>query len=117
MKAKQPQANIICTGCVCRWGRPGTHFPRGLDSLPDAEEADDPHCQETQGQVPLQGPDVLDPGGDAQHVASVGWGGHMRLERHTRTVRSREEGWKYGREGGVWGEVAVELETGLRKSD
>lgn len=48
-----------------------THFPSGLDSLPDAEEADNPHCQETQGQVPLQGPDVLDPRGDAQNVASA----------------------------------------------
>lgn len=49
----------------------GTHLPSGLDPLPDAEEADDPHGKETQGQVPLQGPDVLDPGGDAQHVASA----------------------------------------------
>lgn len=52
-----------CTTC--------THFPSGLDSFPDAEEADNPHCQETEGQVPLQGPDVLDPSGDAQDVASV----------------------------------------------
>lgn len=51
--------------------RLGTHFPSGLDSLPDAEEADNPHCQETQGQVPLQGADVLDPSGDAQNIASA----------------------------------------------
>lgn len=51
--------------------RLSTHFPSGLDSLPDAEEADNPHCQETQGQVPLQGPYVLDPSGDAQDVASA----------------------------------------------
>lgn len=70
----------MCVSAGEGWGG-GTHFPRGLDSLPDAEEADDPHCQETQGQVPLQGPDVLDPGGDAQHVASAG--GHERLERDT----------------------------------
>lgn len=68
MKAKQPPGNIICTGCVSALS---THFPCGFDSLPDTEEADNPHCQETQRQVPLQGPDVLDPGGDAQHVASA----------------------------------------------
>lgn len=48
-----------------------THFPSGLDSLPDAKEADNPHCQETQGQVPLQGPYVLNPSGNAQNVASA----------------------------------------------
>lgn len=83
---------------MCRRGRVwggGTHFPRGLDSLPDAEEADDPHCQETQGQVPLQGPDVLDPGGDAQHVASAG--GHERLERDTHASLG-PGGWRVG----VW---------------
>lgn len=117
MKAKLPPGNIICTGCVCRRGRGGgggTHFPRGLDSLPDAEEADDPHCQETQGQVPLQGPDVLDPGGDAQHVASAG--GHERLERDTH-ASSGPGGLECGSVGvGVVG-ASVELETGPRKSD
>lgn len=48
-----------------------THFPSGFDSLPDAEEADNPHCQKTQGQVPLQGPDVLNPRGDTQDVPSA----------------------------------------------
>lgn len=100
------------------WGG-GTHFPRGLDSLPDAEEANDPHCQETQGQVPLQGPDVLDPGGDAQHVASAG--GHERLERHARIVRSGGVGvWECGSVGVGGGKVvgaSVELESGPRKSD
>lgn len=48
-----------------------THFPSGLDSLPDAKEANNPHRQKTQGQVPLQGPYVLDPRRDAQDVASA----------------------------------------------
>lgn len=84
MKAKQPPGNIICTGCVSALS---THFPRGFDSLPDTEEADNPHCQETQRQVPLQGPDILDPGGDAQHVASAecterqGQGSLLNLKR------------------------------------
>lgn len=86
----------MCVSAGERWGGGGTHFPRGLDSLPDAEEADDPHCQETQGQVPLQGPDVLDPGGDAQHVASAG--GHEQLDRETRTHRQVRGGWS----AGVW---------------
>lgn len=48
-----------------------THFPSGLDSFPDTEKTDDPHCQKTQGKVPLQGPCVFNPSGDAQDVASA----------------------------------------------
>lgn len=47
------------------------HLPRRLDSFPDAEEADDPHSQETQGQVPFQGPHVINPSGNGQNVAPV----------------------------------------------
>lgn len=36
------------------------HLARGLDPLPDAEVADDPGKQEAQGQLPAQGPQVLD---------------------------------------------------------
>lgn len=56
-----------------------TYFPSGLDSLPDAKEADNPHCQKTQRQVPLQGPNVLDPRGDAEDVASADKTRHSRL--------------------------------------
>lgn len=48
-----------------------THFPSGFHSFPDAEEADNPHCQETQSQIPLQRTDVLNPRGDAQDITSV----------------------------------------------
>ena len=44
-------------------GGPGlsdTDLARGLDALPDAEVADDPGKQEAQGQLPAQGPQVLD---------------------------------------------------------
>lgn len=36
------------------------HLARGLDPLPDAEVADDPGKQEAQGQLPAQGPQVVD---------------------------------------------------------
>ena len=37
-------------------GREGsrTHFARGLDALPDAEETDQPDEQEAESEVPLQ---------------------------------------------------------------
>ena len=60
-------------------GREGsrTHFARGLDALPDAEVADDPGEQETQGQLPAQAAQVLDARADAQNTspAEEGWGG------------------------------------------
>lgn len=31
-----------------------THFPRGLDAFPDAEETDQPHEQKAESKVPLQ---------------------------------------------------------------
>lgn len=37
-----------------------TDLARGLDPLPDAEVADDPGEQEAQGQLPAQGPQMLD---------------------------------------------------------
>lgn len=41
-------------------GPSDTDLARGLDPLPDAEVADDPGKQEAQGQLPAQGPQVLD---------------------------------------------------------
>lgn len=51
------------------WGpqrAPTPHLARGLDSLPDAEVAEDPGEQEAQGQLPAQTPQVLDTIGDLQ---------------------------------------------------
>lgn len=45
-----------------------TDLARGLDPLPDAEVADDPGEQETQGQLPAQGPQLMDARGDAQNT-------------------------------------------------
>lgn len=36
------------------------HLASGLDPFPDAEVADDPGEQEAQGQLPTQGPQVMD---------------------------------------------------------
>lgn len=45
------------------------HLARGLDPLPDAEVADDPGKQEAEGQLPAQGPQVVDAGADAQNTS------------------------------------------------
>ena len=53
------------------------HLACDLDALPDAEVADDPGEQETQGQLPAQASQVLDARADAQNTspAEEGWGG------------------------------------------
>lgn len=50
------------------------HLPCGLDPLPDAEVADDPGKQEAQGQLPAQGPQVMDTWGNAQNTSPDGLG-------------------------------------------
>lgn len=37
-----------------RRDRSTTHFPRGLDAFPDAEETDQPHEKKAESKVPLQ---------------------------------------------------------------
>ena len=51
-------------------GREGsrTHFARGLDALPDAEETDQPDEQEAESEVPLQRARLVNPGRQAQHL-------------------------------------------------
>ena len=44
------------------------YLSSGLDALPDAEEADDPHGQQTESQVPLDGPQIVNTAGDGQHI-------------------------------------------------
>ena len=71
------------------------HLSGGFDSLPDAEKADDPDPQQTEGQVPLDLPDLIDATGDAEDITSVG---EMRGDTHavrlvrcliSRTARAR----------------------------
>lgn len=50
------------------------HLACDLDPLPDAEVADDPGKQEAQGQLPAQGPQVVDARGDAQGSSPDGLG-------------------------------------------
>lgn len=46
-----------------------THFARGLDTLPDAEETDKPDEKKAESEVPLQRAGVVDSRRQAQHVA------------------------------------------------
>lgn len=46
-----------------------THFARGLDALPDAEETDKPDEKKAESEVPLQRAGVVDSRRQAQHVA------------------------------------------------
>lgn len=43
------------------------HLSRGFGAFPDAEIADGPGCQEAQGELPAQVPNVLDPSRNCQH--------------------------------------------------
>ena len=45
------------------------HLASGLDSLPDAEVADDPGNGQTDNQVPVQGPNVINTWGNSQDSA------------------------------------------------
>lgn len=45
-----------------------THFARGLDALPDAEETDQPDEQEAESEVPLQRARLVNPGRQAQNL-------------------------------------------------
>lgn len=49
--------------------RSTTHFPRGLDALPDAEETDQPDEKKAESKVPLQRAGAVDSRRQAQHVA------------------------------------------------
>lgn len=44
-----------------------THLSCGFGSLPDAEVADDPGDEQTQGQVPVQRTHVVNAGGNPEH--------------------------------------------------
>lgn len=46
------------------------HLAGGLDSLPDAEVANDPGNGQTDHQIPIQGANVIDTRGNPQHPAS-----------------------------------------------
>lgn len=45
------------------------YLPCGVHTLPDAEEAHQPDEQQAEGQVPLERAGVVNPRGQAQHVA------------------------------------------------
>lgn len=77
---------------------------RGLDPLPDAEVADDPGEQEAQGQLPAQGPQVMDAIRDLQDpppgerrlgwapplpLASVLWPTCLRQQSHACRLSSK----------------------------
>ena len=57
--------------------RSTTHLPRGLDTLPDAEEADQPDKEKAESKVPLQGARVVNSRRQAQHVAPSSKQSHM----------------------------------------
>lgn len=57
------------------------HFSGGFDSLPDAEEADHPDPQQTEGQVPLDLPNLINATGDAEDITSM----ERREDTHSQT--------------------------------
>lgn len=49
--------------------RSTTHFARGLDALPDAEETDQPDEEKAESKVPLESAQFVDSRRQAQHIA------------------------------------------------
>lgn len=64
------KANVLDTAVSGAASQPWnirTYFPRRLDAFPDAEEAEDPAGQKTQGQLPSYSAQLLNACRHAQH--------------------------------------------------
>lgn len=70
---RKSKKHLLCLKLLIDWRAQTlkSYLSSGLDSLPNAEEADDPDHQQTQRQVPFHRTQVVDAGADGQHVISA----------------------------------------------